>query len=58
MRDLAEMEVINRFTTAEVKVEVQNNNTISSSMDLDDVVDGITGKLSEKVQMMAEGVYD
>lgn len=58
MRDLAEMEVVNRFTTAEIKVEVQNNNNISSNIDLDDIVDSFESKIREKMQMAAEGVYD
>ena len=32
MRHAAEMEVRNKFTTAEIKMEVQNSNMISNNM--------------------------
>lgn len=57
MRDAAEMEVINKFTTAEIKMEVQNSNMISNNMDIHDVVDEFTEYLREKMQMTAEGVH-
>lgn len=57
MRDAAEMEVINKFTTAEIKMEVQNSNMISNNMDIHDVIDGFTEYLREKMQMTAEGVH-
>lgn len=43
LREIAEKEAVNRFTTAEIKVNMNNTNTISSNMD----VDGITGRLEE-----------
>ena len=57
MRDAAEMEVINKFTTAEIKMEVQNSNMISNNMDIHDVIDEFTEYLREKMQMTAEGVH-
>lgn len=57
MRDAAEMEVINKFTTAEIKMEVQNSNMISNNMDIHDVIDEFTNYLQEKMQMTAEGVH-
>ncbi len=57
IRDLAEREVVNRFTTAEVRVEMTNNNSISSEMDLDGIVDYLGDKLSERLEAVAEGVY-
>ena len=57
MRDAAEMEVINKFTTAEIKMEVQNSNMISNNMDIHDVIDEFTEYLRERMQMTAEGVH-
>lgn len=59
MRDIAEMEVINRFTTAEVKVEIGGiTNQVNNEMDLDNVVTRITDKMYEGISTVAEGVYD
>lgn len=57
IRDLAEREVINMFTTAEVKVEMNNRNEIKSSMDLDGIVDYLGEKVTERLEAVAEGVY-
>ena len=59
MRDLAEMEVINRFTTAEIKVEVGGiTNQVNNSMDVESIYSNISEKLRETVSVVAEGVYD
>lgn len=59
MRDLAEMEVINRFTTAEIKVEVGViTNQVNNSMDVESLYSNISDKLRETVAVVAEGVYD
>lgn len=57
LRDVAEQEVINRFTTAEIKVDMTNNNTISSNMDLDGVVDYLNEKVLETMHVAAEGTH-
>lgn len=57
LRDIAEQESINRFTTAEIKIEQTNNNRISSDMDLDGVVSGLTDAVNEAVVIIAEGVH-
>ena len=57
LRDIAETEVINRFTTAEIKVEMTNNNNVSSDMDLDGVVDYLANGVNEAMQKAAEGVH-
>jgi hypothetical protein len=57
LRDIAEQEAVNRFTTAEIKIEQTNHNNISSSMDLDGVVDGLTDAVSEAIDNMTEGVH-
>lgn len=57
LRDIAEQEAVNRFTTAEIKIEQTNNNNISSDMDLDGVVSGLTDAVNEAVDTMTEGVH-
>lgn len=59
MRDMAETEAINRFTTAEIKVDMVNNNNVNSDMDLDGIVDHFGSKLEESLFEVAEGAtYD
>lgn len=59
LRDLAEREAINKFTTAEVKVEVGGiNQNVNSTLDLDDVANYLTNKLGESLAVAAEGTYE
>lgn len=55
LRDIAEQEAINRFTTAEIKLDMTNNNNVSSSADLDGIVDGMTTKVLEALEIVREG---
>lgn len=55
LRDLAEREVINRYTTAEITIDARSENNISSEADLDGIIDGIVEKLEEAAEMAAEG---
>lgn len=57
LRDIAETETINRFTTAEIKVDMTNNNNISNDMDLDGVVDYLVTGVNEAMEKAAEGVH-
>ncbi len=57
MRDLAEQEAINRFTTAEIKVEMNNQNQISSGMDIDGIVGQLEMKVYETMTVAAEGSH-
>ena len=57
LRDIAEQEAINRYTTAEITIEQTNNNNISSEMDLDGVVTGLTDAVNEAVEIITEGVH-
>lgn len=56
MRDAAERGVINRFTTAEVKVDMTNHNNVNSELDLDGIIDHFGEKLEETLVSVAEGV--
>lgn len=58
LRDIAERETINRFTTAEITIEQTNNNTISSDMDIDGVVEALGNKVYETMLISAEGVHE
>lgn len=59
MRDLAEQEAINRFTTAEVKIDMTGmTNRIDSDMDLDDVLNTLTEGFAEALEVAAEGVHE
>lgn len=58
LRDLAEQEVINRFTTAEIKIDMTNNNNINSETDLDGIVAYLEDALYETMEIAAEGVHD
>ena len=57
MRDIAEQETVNRFTTAEIKIEQTNHNTISNDMDLDGFFISLTEAVNEAAETMAEGVH-
>ncbi len=57
LRDIAEQEAVNRFTTAEVKIEQTNHNTIKNGMDLDGVMSGMTDMVNEAIDISTEGVH-
>ncbi|MEG2526791.1 MAG: hypothetical protein RSA62_06185, partial [Oscillospiraceae bacterium] len=57
LRDVAEQEVINRFTTAEIKVEMVNNNSIASDTDIDGLIGNLVTGVEEAMSMSAEGVH-
>lgn len=57
LTDVAEREAINRFTTAEIKIDMQNNNSIASGMDIDGIVMQLEDKLYESMEIAAEGAY-
>lgn len=55
MRDAAEQEVINRFTLAELKVDVKNSNTLTKKTDFDDMGRALSMFTSEFLASAAEG---
>lgn len=56
LRDLAERESINRFTTAELSVNMQTNANINSELDIDGVISQLEDKTYEVMLAAAEGV--
>lgn len=59
MRDIAEQDAINRFTTAEINIDqsgMQNN--INSGDDIDGFMTKLTDSVSEAVDNMTEGVHE
>lgn len=58
LRDIAEREAINRFTTAEIKVEQHNENHISKDADLDGIMDAWANDFAEKLEVSEEGVHE
>ena len=57
LRELAEQEHINQFTTAEVKVEMNNDNHIQNGADLDEIIRELTQKVENALSKSANGVY-
>ncbi len=58
LRDIAEQETVNRFTTAEISIDMSGmQNHISNEMDLDGVIDGMIDGVNEAVEIAAEGVH-
>ena len=58
LRDIAEREAINRFTTAEIKVEQNNTNYIDKETDLDGIMDAWANDFAEKLEVSEEGVHE
>lgn len=58
LRDLADKEVINRFTTAEIKVEMKNDMVINNEMDLDGVISYLGEGIEEQMEIISEGVHE
>lgn len=58
MRDLAERKSINRFTTAEIHIDMSGmQNTVNQSGDLDGFVSDLTDAVNEAVDIVTEGVH-
>lgn len=55
LRDIAEQDAINRFTTAEIKVQMNNSNHIRQGADLDGIIDGLTQKVVQSMETLREG---
>jgi hypothetical protein len=56
MRDVAEQEIINRFTLADLKLDINNNNTIRNVADAESFTSLLNDTTSEMLYSYAEGV--
>lgn len=57
LRRIAEMEWRNEFTTAEIKIDMTNNNTVNSDRDLDGIVEYLSEVLLSEMNTVASGVH-
>ncbi|MCQ2581861.1 MAG: hypothetical protein MJ170_02660 [Alphaproteobacteria bacterium] len=57
LHDIAEREVVNRFTSAEIKLDMTNNNNISSDVDIDFVIAKLSDSITETMLVAAEGIH-
>lgn len=59
LRDIAEQEAINRFTTAEINVDMSGmQNTVNSGDDIDGFMTKLTDSVNDAVDNMTEGVHE
>ena len=57
LRDIAEQEAINQITSPIINIDMTNNNTVNSSLDLDGISSMLRSKVEEEMYASAEGVY-
>ena len=57
LREIANQEAINRFTTAEVRIDMTNNNQVNNTTDLDGIVKYLGKTLKQELEVVANGVY-
>ncbi len=57
LREIAEREAINRFTTAEIRVEMMNQNTITNTDDIDGIIRELETRVEEAMIEVSEGAH-
>ncbi len=57
LRDVANMEWKKEFTTANITVDMTNNNTVSNDFDLNSLAVGLRDVIEEEMYSVANGVY-
>lgn len=57
IRDMAEHDYVNRFTTAKITVNQTNHNTVNKDMDLDGITEHLRSTVEEQMNIAAEGVH-
>ena len=59
LRDMAEQEAVNRYTVAEVSIDMSGmKNTVNSGTDLDGFMSDLTDAVNEAVDSITEGVHE
>lgn len=57
LREIAEREAINRFTTAELNITMNNTNTISGTDDIDGIITALEVRAQEAMIEVSEGAH-
>lgn len=57
LKDVANMEWKKEFTTANITVDMTNNNTVSNGYDLNSLAIGLRNLVEEEMHVVANGVY-
>ena len=58
LRDIAEQEAINRYTTASINIDMSGmQNTMNGASDIDGIVSYMSDAVTEAVEVMTEGVH-
>lgn len=57
LREIGERDTVNRFTTAEIKVAMTNNNKVDGGFDLDGFADGLFNAIYQKAFSAAESTH-
>ena len=57
LREIGERDTVNRFTTAEIKVAMTNNNKVDNGFDLDGFADGLFNAIYQKAFSAAESTH-
>lgn len=55
LREIAERETVNRFTTAEIRINMTNNNRLNTDADVDGIIGSLEEKLYQSMRIAAEG---
>ena len=58
LRDLAEKEIVNRFTTVPLTINMTNNNNIEGDKDIDGITEQLISKLEEELEHIADGEHE
>ena len=57
LREIAERQAIDQFTTAEINLVMNNNNQIGSDADLDGIINILEQRVEQTMLAAAEGVH-